>query len=288
MEKFAVIDIGSNSVRLMFVADGKVLYKRLNTTRLGEGLAGSSCLKAEAIERTAQAVADFCELAKSQGAEKIAAFATAAARTAKNGSAFVERVFFLCGLDVDIVSGEREAELGILGALGEKDGVIADMGGASTEIAYKKDGKIVYRKSVDIGVVHIKDAFGTDREKIAKAAKKAAEEYGQVPPCKRVCGIGGTATTLAAIALGLTEYDSKKVTGAVITARKMQELAAWLRSKTPAQIAGIPCVSKGREDVLAGGATMFAELMPLLGIEEMVVSDRDNLEGYAIQKGWLK
>ena len=288
MEKFAVIDIGSNSVRLMFVADGKVLYKRLQTTRLGEGLATSSRLKTEAIERTARAVADFYAVAKEEGAEKTVAFATAAARTAKNGSAFTDRVFELCGLEVEIVSGETEAELGILGALGNQDGVIADMGGASTEIAYKKDGKIVYRKSVDIGVVRIKDAYGTDREEIAKAAKKAAQEYGQVPSCSRVCGIGGTATTLAAIALGLEEYDSKKVTGAVITAQKMQELATWLRSKTPAQIAEIPCVSKGREDVLAGGATMFAELMPILGIKEMVVSDRDNLEGYAIKKGWLK
>ena len=288
MEKFAVIDIGSNSVRLMFVANGKVLYKRLQTTRLGEGLATNAHLKLEAIERTAQAVAHFYAVAKEEGAEKTVAFATAAARSAKNGSAFVKRVFELCSLEVEIVSGETEAELGIVGALGNCDGVIADMGGASTEIACKKDGEIIYRKSVDIGVVRIKDEYGTDRAKIAAAAKRAALAYGQVPACKRVCGIGGTATTLAAIALGLQEYDAEKVTGAVITAQKMDELASELLAKTPAQIAQIPCVSKGREEVLAGGAAMFAELMKLLDIEEMFVSDRDNLEGYAIKKGWLK
>ncbi len=288
MEKFAVIDIGSNSVRLMFVANGKVLYKRLQTTRLGEGLFASAFLKTEAIERTAQAVADFYAIAKEEGAEQTFAFATAAARSAKNGSAFIERVFQLCALQVEIVSGETEAELGVLGALGNLDGVIADMGGASTEIACKQDGKIVYRKSVDIGVVRIKDEYGTDRARIAEAAKRAAKEFGQVPNCKRVCGIGGTATTLAAIALGLKEYDSNKVTGAMISAQKMDELASELLLKTPKEIAQIPCVSKGREEVLAGGAAMFAELMLLLGIEEMTVSDRDNLEGYAIKKGWLK
>ena len=288
MEKFAVIDIGSNSVRLMFVANGKVLYKRLQTTRLGEGLAASAFLNTDAIERTARAVADFCYAAKTEGAEIVAAFATAAARSAENGAQFTARVKELCGLEVEIVSGETEAELGILGALGTADGTIADMGGASTEIACKKDGKIVYRKSVDIGVVRIKDKYGVDRSAIIKAAQEAALVYGQVPFCKRVCGIGGTATTLAAIAANLKEYDAQKVTGVVITAQKMDELATELLAKTPAQIAQIPCVSKGREEVLAGGAAMFAALMPLLGIEEMSVSDRDNLEGYAIQKGWLQ
>ena len=111
--KYAVIDIGSNSVRLMFVANGKVLYKRLNTTRLGEGLASSSILKTEAIERTASAVATFYQVAKEEGAKSIYAFATAAVRTAENGGEFIERVKNLCGLIVDVVAGEKEAELGI-------------------------------------------------------------------------------------------------------------------------------------------------------------------------------
>ena len=92
MRKFAVIDIGSNSVRLMFVADGKVLYKRLSTTSLGEGLASSSYLKTEAIERSALAVKEFFEAAKLEGAEKVFAFATAAVRSAVNGKDFVSRV----------------------------------------------------------------------------------------------------------------------------------------------------------------------------------------------------
>ena len=110
MNRYAVIDVGSNSVRLMFVADGKVLYKRLNTTRLSEGLASSSVLKEEAIERTAKAVASFYETAKNEGAETAFVFATAAGRAASNGQAFVERVKTLCGLTVEVISGETEAE----------------------------------------------------------------------------------------------------------------------------------------------------------------------------------
>ena len=90
--QYAVIDIGSNSVRLMFVADGKVLYKTLETTRLGEGLANSSVLKAEAIDRSAQAVVTFYSRAKKEGASPVFAFATAAVRTAENREVFLEKV----------------------------------------------------------------------------------------------------------------------------------------------------------------------------------------------------
>ncbi len=155
MNKFAVIDIGSNSVRLMFVADGKVLYKKLNTTRLGEGLVSSPLLTNEAIERTAEAVAGFYDEAKKDGAEEVYAFATAAARKAQNGQELVDRIYALRSLFVEIVSGEEEAKLGVLGALGKGDGIVVDIGGASTEIIRQERGKITYAKSVDIGVVRL-------------------------------------------------------------------------------------------------------------------------------------
>ena len=163
MNKTAVIDIGSNSVRLMMMADGKVLYKTLNTTRLGEGIASSPFLKDEAISRTASAVADFFSRAKREGAVDVYAFATAAVRSAENGSAFIDRVKELCELDVEIISGEEEAEIGILGALGEKDGGIIDVGGASTEIIIRAGGTIIYKKSVNIGVVRLKDLCGAEK-----------------------------------------------------------------------------------------------------------------------------
>lgn len=285
--KYAVIDIGSNSVRLMLVANGKVLYKRLNTTRLGEGLASSTLLKREAIERTANAVATFYQIAKEEGAEKTYAFATAAVRTAENGGEFVESVKGLCGLDVEVVSGEKEAELGILGALGFGDGAVIDMGGASCELAIKVGGEIIYKKSVDIGVVRLKDECGTDTIKLCKAATCAAEKYGAIPKTQAVHAIGGTATTLGALALGLTEYDGERVTGTEITQVWLEKISDKLLSMPIEEIASLPCMPKGRADVIAGGAFALATIMQKLGIEKMIVSDRDNLEGYAIEKGIL-
>ena len=287
MRRFAVIDVGSNSVRLMLVADGKVLYKRLNTTRLGEGLADAPYLKAEAAERSALAVADFCAYAKSDGAEDVFVFATAATRTAKNREIFLDRVKELCGLSVEVVSGEEEAELGLLGALGGKDGAIIDIGGASTEIVVQKQGKILYKKSIDIGVVRLKDRCGRDMKALKEVSLKEISAFGEIPLDTVFYGIGGTATTLAAQYLQLEDYASEKVTGAVIPAQELQSLADKLSKMSVEEIAKLPCMPAGRADVILGGAVLLATLTQELNIPQITVSDSDNLEGYAIKRGLM-
>ena len=285
MKKYAVIDIGSNSVRLMSVADGKVLYKTLNTTRLGEGLASGTRLKTEAIERSAKAVATFYERAKNEGAEAVLAFATAAARTAENGDEFTARVKELCALEVEIIDGETEAEIGILGALGNADGTLIDIGGASTEIVVRESGETTYKKSVDIGVVRLKDACGNDKKRLLSVMENTVKQYGELSPNGRAYAIGGTATTVAAQVLGLTEYRSEKITGAEISAKEVETLADGLLKMSVEEIAALPCMPAGRADVIAGGALWLAYIMKRFGLKTLVTSDRDNLEGYALKKG---
>ena len=284
MNKYAVIDIGSNSVRLMFVADGNVLYKAIETTRLGEGLANCTTLLPQAIERSAKAVACFYARAKQEGAESVYAFATAAVRTAENGADFVDAVQKLCGLQVEVVSGETEAEIGILGALGFQDGAVIDIGGASTEIVVQKAGEMLYKKSVNIGVVRLRDACGLDKDKLYTAAQEASRQFGEVPKAKTYA-IGGTATALAAWYLGLQEYDANKVTGTEISLQSMQEMADRLLAMSSEEIYASSCMPKGRADVIAGGAALLCKLMQTLAIQSVTVSDRDNLEGYATKKG---
>lgn len=287
MNKTAVIDIGSNSVRLMMMADGKVLYKTLNTTRLGEGIASSPFLKDEAISRTASAVADFLSRARREGAAEVYAFATAAVRSAENGTAFIGRVKELCGLDVEVISGEEEAEIGILGALGEKDGGIIDVGGASTEIIIRAGGAVIYKKSVNIGVVRLKDLCGAERDRLKAAAEKAVKEYGQVPEGISMYAIGGTATTLAALTLDMRDYIPSRITGTVIGRERMRTLADRLTGMTAAEIALLPGVQPKRADVLGGGAVLFSVIMDKLNFPEIIVSDSDNLEGYAKKRGLM-
>ncbi len=287
MKKIAVIDIGSNSVRLMTSADGKVLYKTLETTQLGEGIANSPVLLESAMQRTAQAVANFAARAKNEGAEEVYAFATAAVRSATNGAEFVRKVKALCGVEIEVLSGNEEAEIGIKGALGERDGGIIDIGGASTEIIVRKKGKTVYEKSVDIGVVRLKDRCGRELSSLQSAAKEAVKEYGEVPKGATMYAIGGTATTIAALVLDLKEYDGAKVSGLKIGQAQIQGLISRLVNTTVDELALHPCVPRKRAEVLLGGVVWLLEIMQAFGFEEVVVSDSDNLEGYAIVKGLL-
>lgn len=285
MKKYAVIDIGSNSVRLMFVANGKVLYKRLNTTRLGDGLAQTGVLKTEAIVRSANAVTSFFAQAKNEGAEEVFAFATAAVRSAKNGQDFVQAVKNGCGLQIEVLSGETEAEIGLLGALGAENGAVIDVGGASTELVMQSSGKIVYKKSVNVGVVRLKDACGNEKALLENRCKQEVVQFSNAPKNSNVYAIGGTATTLAALALGLQQYSSEKITGSTLSLQTMQRLVDELSKKSVEEIAAMPCVSQGRADVLTGGAIWLLTVMQALGLDKLTVSDRDNLEGYAVKKG---
>ncbi len=285
MHRFAVIDIGSNSVRLMFVADGKVLYKVVNTTRLGEGIAQTPVLKTEAIERSAQAVAAFYRQAKGEGAEGVFAFATAAVRTAENGAAFVARVRELCGLAVEVISGESEAELGITGALGNADGAVLDIGGASTELVVRRVGEVIYKRSVDVGVVRLKDRCGRSEIALREAAERAAKDFGEVPENMRLHVIGGTATTIAAQILRLAKYDSEKITGAEIRLDTLREKTQEWLAMPVERLAALPCMPSGRADVFVGGAMLLTVLLERFGLQACVACDRDNLEGYAVKRG---
>ena len=287
MEKFAVIDVGSNSVRLMVVADGKVLYKTLETTQLGEGIAARPVLGEAPMERTARAIASFALRAKEEGAKAVYGFATAAVRSAENREVFLKKVQELCALSLEVVSGETEAELGLLGALGGRDGGIVDIGGASTELVVRQDGETMYEKSVDIGVVRLKDACGRDLQSLRSASKIAIEQYGEVPCVKELTAIGGTATTLAALALGLTKYDGNKVTGHILSREDLENLAQKIAALSVDELAKNPCIPRKRAEVLLGGAVLLAEITKAFSIERLVVSDSDNLEGYALWKGLL-
>jgi len=288
MNNIAVIDVGSNSVRLMKIADGNVLYKRIKTTRLGEGLAFSRCLKPEAIERTINAIVAFVQQEKANGVEKIYGYATAAVRSAENGKEFVEKVFSTTGVEIEIISGLEEAQIGILGAIGKNDGAIIDIGGASTELILQKDEKIVYEKSLNIGVVRIKDLCARDRDSVRVLVRQTVKEYGSIKIDGGVYAIGGTATTIGALVQGLDVYDAKLVTGVKIPIREILALADKLFSMPIEEIKSIPCVDPMRADVLAGGVEWLYTIMDELDIKEIIVSDGDNLEGYAISRGLMK
>lgn len=282
--KISAIDIGSNSVRLALVSDGKTLYKRIRTTRLGEGLAFSGSMKDEAIERTALAVADFVNCAKAEKTDKLYAFATAAVRSASNKAQFLARVKELCGLEIDVISGETEAKIGILGALGNNDGGIIDVGGASTEVTFRAGGRTVYSKSVNVGTVRLFDLAARNKQKLLRIISEKIEEYGEFSAENvNMRAIGGTATRLAAIKHNLLQYTPEVTDGTNFTVGELEKYADGLLS-TPVEIIRANTICSASAEVIGGGCLLLAEIMKKLKIKSLTVSERDNLEGYIIYK----
>ena len=287
--KISAIDVGSNSVRLMVMADGKTLYKQLDTTRLAEGLAGSGVLKPEAIERTARAGQIFSAAAELNGAGTPPVFATAAVRSSKNGADFVARVKALTGIDVDVLSGEEEAACGILGALRGRDGGIIDLGGASTEITLQQGGKTLYSKSVNIGTVRLFDMAGQDRSALQAAIDNSLNGYGSLSlDGKDIYGIGGTATSLAALYHELEKYDPKVVEGTVLTREWLCAEAEKLLSLTVEERRALRGMEPRRADVIAGGCLLMYSILNRFNADRITVSESDNLEGYVLLKGLVK
>ena len=286
--KIGIIDIGSNSVRLALSADGKTLYKRIKTTRLSEGLSLTGKLSRVAIERTAKAVADFKAEAEREGAERVYAFATAAVRGSSNGSEFTEYVNKNYGIGIDVISGETEAKIALLGALGNSDGGIIDLGGASCEVTVREGGKIVYTKSVNVGAVRLLDECGRDRDKLERYIAEKLKEYGNFNCSKYgMYGVSGTATTLAAVKQNLKVYDPEIVHGTVLTVEDVGALADRFLSMTVKEIEALGEVVVWRADVIGGASLFLYRLMQYMNIQKMTVSENDNLEGYIIYKGGI-
>ena len=273
----AVIDVGSNSVRLMTVL-GECKRKYLITTRLAEGKIENRLANAS-ILRTVNAVALLFEKAVKEGCKSVFIFATAAVRNSINGNDFTAEVKKITGIDVDVVSGELEAELALIGALKNADGGVIDIGGASTEVAYKESGETVYSVSYKVGAVSLHGECGRERAKITNYLQNTIKGVR-----RRFIGdfyaIGGTVTALASIDLNLKEYNSDAVHGHYISLERLEKLVDELFSLTPEEIICKYPTAKSRADVIAGGAQILLSVMRSYGINGVKASESDNLEGY--------
>ncbi|MBE5737475.1 MAG: Ppx/GppA family phosphatase [Clostridiales bacterium] len=280
--KYGVVDIGSNSVRLMISIDDVTESKFIKTTRLAEKMGDSCILQFEPMNRTAQAVSFFVEKAKELGADKIYVFATAAVRQATNKQEFLELVRKLCSINVDVISGDMEASLGALGAVQDNGGII-DVGGASSEVMVVKDAKTVFSRSLDVGAVKLTDKFGQDKEKIISFIDKKVEEYGNIP-ITNFFGIGGTATTLASIDQKMKVYDPKLVHGYSISIERIKEIRDMLFSMSLEQRQELDGLQKERALVIPSGVALIYRILTKAGAQKITISERDNLEGYLMIK----
>ena len=277
--RFAVIDVGSNSVRLLLWQDGKTLHKQAQVTRLAQGIQQTKILAKEAIERTVQTISLFCHMAKEQGFTAISIFATEAVRSSQNQEEFIQAVLAKTGYKLHILTGEEEAKCGLVGCLQNQAGGIIDFGGASTEIIVADGQKLLYAKSLPIGAVRLHDSCKDDKIKLKAFIDSQITQYGAVPQAN-FYAIGGTATSLTALVYQIAPYDSLQVHGKVLTKETVQLWAEKLLSLSYEERIQLVGMDRARADVLGGAVYLLASIMQLLQIEEITVSEQDNLEGY--------
>jgi exopolyphosphatase / guanosine-5'-triphosphate,3'-diphosphate pyrophosphatase len=297
-QRVAVIDIGSNSTRLLVaeVADGRVtpIERRSTVTRLGRGVDLSGRLAKEAVEAACAAVDPYVATLQELGAERVDAIATSAVRDAANGGAFVAELRERFALSARVLDGEEEARLTYLGATSEhspeEPTVVIDIGGGSTELIVGEGRAIEWHVSLQAGVVrHTERHLVSDPPTPVELEELAADLRGlieaatvQAPAASAGIAVAGTPTSLAAIELELDPYDPKRVHGHALELPSIQRMLSRLASVPLRERTELRGLHADRAPTIVAGVVTLIEVMRAFDLERITVSEHDILYGAAI------
>ena len=289
----AIIDIGTNSVRLLIAEkdekeEWKVLKKDLRSTRLGEGMTDNAFIGRGPRERTLQAIEEFTAAARLAGASEIYAYGTSIMRDAANGGDFSDEVTAATGIPVRILSGKEEAYYSYIGAAGTSGVVtsVVDIGGGSTEICMGFGTDIGMRHSFKLGCVRCSKQFDTTTPRGLAELKKHCfdlfrhtELLQAVKNVKRWIGVGGTVTSLASMLQELEVYDTAKVQDFIIHQEDVNRMLKKLSSMSYDEKCHMTGLMPERADIIVAGVAILDSLMEYFALPEIMVSDRDLSEG---------
>ncbi len=290
--RVAAIDLGTNTTRLLVgdVVDGRVdpLVRRSRITRLGEGVDARRRLLPFPIARVRNCLSDYRRELESLGAERALLVATSAVRDAENGEAFLGEIEWSYGFTTRLLSGEDEADLTRRGVGELAPGtVVIDVGGGSTELVSSSE-----RVSTNLGSVRLTERFlGSDPPsawelaEVGDAIRAVLAEY-ELSATDGV-GVAGTVTSLAALDLGLVEYDSDRVHGHRLSDAAVEAQLERLAALPLAERREVPGLEPERAPVIVAGAAILLEAMRFLGLREIEVSERDLLDGAALEAAKL-
>ncbi|HSC73349.1 MAG TPA: hypothetical protein VLB89_04210 [Gaiellaceae bacterium] len=299
--RYAVVDVGTNSVKFHIgerTADGtwQAVLDRAEVTRLGEGRGEDGRLRAEPIERTADAVTGMVAEAGEAGVLAVAAVGTAGLRMAPNAADFVDAVRARCDLDVEIVSGEEEARLAYVAAtsalpLARGSRAVFDTGGGSSQFTFGRDGHVQEQFSVPVGAVRYTERFGLAgavEEDVLKQALDAIDGDLSALTARAVpdalVGLGGALTNMAAVKHELATYDPAVVQGTELDRSEVDRQLELYRSRDSDERRGIVGLQPGRADVILAGACIVRTVLAKLGIESLTVSDRGLRHGLLVER----
>jgi exopolyphosphatase/guanosine-5'-triphosphate,3'-diphosphate pyrophosphatase len=297
--RVAAIDVGTNSVRLLAAEaqppSFRAVDRRLTITRLGEGVDRKKALSAEALTRTLGCIAEYAAVCGELGVGHIRVAGTSAVRDARNRDELFDGVQRLTGTELEVLAGNEEARLTFLGALSdlapEGSVLLVDIGGGSTELVYgalEPEGAI----SLNIGCVrlferHLHSDPPSPRE-LEELREDAREQLAgargvlDISKADRLVGVAGTVTQLAALKAGTLVYDPDVTHHSVLSHGDVRRLARRLASLPVELRKQLPSLVPGRADVIVAGAEILLAVMDTFDAPEVLVSERDILDGLVL------
>ena len=295
-ERYAAIDVGTNSVKLYVgerEQDGswRTIADRAEVTRLGEGLSDGGALGREPIRRTADAIAAMADEAREDGAVEIVAAGTAGMRMASNASELIDAVREHAGVEIEVIPGDEEARLAftaVVAALPDRPAslVVFDTGGGSSQFTFADE-----QFSVNVGAARFTERFGLDRpvstDVIAQACAAIASELTRIqerPQPDMVVGMGGAVTNLTAVQERLAEYDAAAVQNAVLERSEIERQIEMYRERTADERREIAGLQPKRAEVILAGACIVATVLDLLGRDSLTVSARGLRHGLLAER----
>ncbi|HSO95133.1 MAG TPA: Ppx/GppA phosphatase family protein [Acidimicrobiia bacterium] len=299
MTPVAAVDIGTNSVRLLVAdvtdTDLRPLDRRMQITRLGQGVDATRELAPDAIDRTVAVLREYHDAIETAGVTRIRATATSAARDATNRTEFFTAARDALGVEPELLTGDEEAGLSFAGATAALTDepapyLVIDIGGGSTEFTVgttEPDAAI----SIDVGCVRITEQFlHTDPpapEELSAAVLTVRDHLGdvtralpQLAAAKTAVGLAGTITTVAAVEQGVP-YSRERVHHFRLTRGAAEDVFRTLALEPTTQRSHNPGLEPGRVDTIVGGAIILVATMRALDLDELLVSEDDILDGLA-------
>ncbi|MGB1583285.1 MAG: Ppx/GppA family phosphatase [Solirubrobacterales bacterium] len=303
--RIAAIDIGSNSTRLLVadVVDGRVeeKFRRSTVTRLGDGVDSSGRLTAASCERVHEVLTGYSQELNAAGCERVGGIATSAVRDAANGAEFAAQILDRHGIAIDVIDGNREAELTFAGvATGSAfaDGartLVIDIGGGSTEFIVGERGELRFNTSTDIGAVRYSERFlhsdpPTSDELHPLIDESTALLELAIPVqwrsgIARSVAVAGTPTVLAAVDQALDPFDPWKVHDYAITRTACDALLGRLAALPLTERRNVIGLHPDRAPTIVAGAAILQVAMRVFALDQVVVSERDLLYGIALKLG---
>ena len=311
MVRWAAIDIGSNSVRLLIaeVGEGGItpLENDLITSRLAEGVEKTGLLKEGARLRTLAAVEEFLERCRGAGVDKIRIGATSAVREADNQKEFQQSLRAVAGLEPEIFTGEEEARLSFWGVVetlppaAAGPTLVIDIGGGSTELIKGVGREIKATISLPLGAVRLGETYPPPgNEPVSSSQLQQLQEQVKMVLAGLVkedfqgglseetllgVGLGGTVTTLAAIYLGLERYSAPLIHGMVLPARHIKKILIQLAGMDLAKRKEVVGLPPERADIIITGTVILLSLLEKFNLPEIISCEGDILTGMLLDLG---